>query len=283
MRGWMSQLGFPERVQKKLEKEQIDTLEDLYLLDEKMVNEIGKFSIPRLKARIDSEGMDRIKKQISLEAGDEIKYLDYSALLDDIEKAYFHEIMVSDLGLLNRSVHALENGGVYTLEDLLLTPAVRIGRIRSLGSTSYDDILNVRHEWFLRFKKDGLPEEAIARYSNDGLLYAYMLKKLQGFIEIDIDEVIAYIKGKIGEKSKLNNTTYDDLTKEDYLSVIQNVKKIQDELMERMDLSIKPEHHGAKWSGVASIIRDMTSDSILVDALEDYYGQSLLKNGEYFF
>ena len=283
MRGWINQLGFPKRVRKKLEKEQIDTLEELYHLDDEKVNDIGRFSIPEVKARIDSEGMDNVKKQISLEAGDEIKYLDYSALLDDIEKAYFHEISVSDLGLLTRSAHVLESGDIYTLEDLLLTPAARIGRLRGMGKTSYDDILNTRHEWFIKFKREGLSEEVITRYSNDGLLYAYMLRKLQGLLEIDINKVIAYIKGEHGENRSHLNKTYDDLTKEDYLYVISNVKQIQDDLMELMDISIEPRHHGAKWSGIENIIRKMTDDPILIAALEEYYDSNLLKNGEYFY
>lgn len=276
MNGWMYHLGFSESVLKRFDKEEIDSVEELMHVDDssrtKPYN--GKYDIPKIQSKVREEGIGNIKLRLSKEAGDDIRFMDYSALLDELELAYFRDIPVEDLGLENRALNVLKNRNLSTLADICVTPATKIARFRNLGQKSLTNIIDTRHQWYLKLKQDGVPESVKRKYSHGGIRYASIVEKLSRLIVINVDDMHAALDGLSESEKPVLTKDITDLTKEDYLFVFSKVKKIHKKLMEAIGNEMSPPYNALAWE---------TEDIKDFDRLRYIYKDDLSSDTDYVF
>ena len=147
-----------------LESNNILSLSDkrTYLLRKRLgIYDEGKI-LAQNKISVDMNvGIDYVKKTICQIYNDLSKAVHYNILTpeeylsDDIDKKLNTHISVFDM-LSIREKNALIRSDIYTLSDLTIRNKEDLLRIRNLGDTSIDNIINIIHTLGLKFSDENI-------------------------------------------------------------------------------------------------------------------------------
>ncbi len=191
---------------------------------------------------------------------------------------------IKELGLSIRSFNSLRREGIVNIDRLVMLSEEEIFNLSNVGKKSVDEITEARKKWLedhYLFKPEGDPDLDIS----DELVsfYSKIADALVNIIPIDVNGIYRLCK-KYDLCNQIEKDGDNDLTKFDYLALLEDVNEIRKALIDWFTDRFFQGVEFVEGNSLIGIIEEEFSCAPLKEAIIEtvLYGNIIIKKSNYY-